>query len=35
MADEIEKKIRAILMPPPVAVVPDAEPDEKAAKEAS
>ena len=35
MADEIEKKVRAILMPPPVVAVPDAEPDEKAAKEAS
>ena len=35
MADEIEKKVRAILMPPPVVAVPDAEPDEKATKEAS
>ena len=39
MADEIERKIRAILMPPPVAAVPDVAPedavDEKAvAKEA-
>ena len=34
-ADAIEKKVRAILMPPPVVAVPDAEPDEKAAKEAS
>ena len=35
MADEIEKKIRAILMPPPVAAVPDAVEDDKPAKEAS
>ncbi len=39
MADEIERKIRAILMPPPIAAVPDAAPkdaadDEAAAKEA-
>ena len=40
MADEIERKIRAILMPPPVVAVPDATPedaadDEAVAKEAS
>lgn len=36
MADDIEKKIRAILMPPTVAAVPDSDADEKsAAKEAS
>jgi recombination protein RecA len=35
MADEIERKIRAILMPPPVAAVPDAKPKDEAAKEAS
>ena len=39
MADEIERKIRAILMPPPVVAVPDAAPaaaadDEAVAKEA-
>jgi recombination protein RecA len=28
MADEIERKIRAILMPPPVAAVPDAAPED-------
>jgi len=40
MADEIERKIRAILMPPPVVAVPDAKPEDAAddkavAKEAS
>ena len=41
MADEIERRIRAILMPPPVAAVPDVAPedaaddDEAVAKEAS
>jgi len=30
MADEIERKIRAILMPPPVAAVPDATPEDAA-----
>jgi len=40
MADEIERKIRAILMPPPVAAVPDIDEkgdddDKAAAKEAS
>ena len=40
MADEIERKVRAILMPPPVVAVPDAAPvdaadDEPVAKEAS
>jgi len=40
MADEIERKIRAILMPPPVVAVPDAAPedasdDEAVAKKAS
>ena len=35
MADDIEKKIRAILMPPPVSAVPDSKDEEDAAKEAS
>jgi len=30
MADEIERKIRAILMPPPVVAVPDAKPEDAA-----
>ena len=30
MADEIERKVRAILMPPPVVAVPDVTPDEVA-----
>ncbi|HNP65469.1 MAG TPA: recombinase RecA [Woeseiaceae bacterium] len=34
MAEEIEKKIRAILMPPPVVAVPAATDDEDVAKEA-
>ena len=34
MADEIERKIRAILMPPLVAAVPDATPEEAADDEA-
>ena len=34
MADDIEKKIRAILMPPPVVAVPAAADDEEVAKEA-
>ncbi len=34
MADEIERKIRAILMPPPVVAVPDATPEDPADDEA-
>ncbi len=34
MADEIERKIRAILMPPPVVAVPDATPEDAADDEA-
>ncbi len=35
MADDIERRIRAILMPPPVAVVPDIEEEDDSAAEAS
>jgi recombination protein RecA len=34
MADEIERKIRAILMPPPVVAVPDVAPEDAADEEA-
>jgi recombination protein RecA len=35
MADEIEKRIRAILMPPPVVAVPDIEADDSTADDAT